>query len=779
MFFFQKVHLGKVYRFLLRSYIVMMLVAISISIFGYAYSYWIIRQDINMNFNALLNEEKLTYDKEWNRVHSDLSAIASNSIVRNLAPLDKFEGGDLYRVVDLISEMKAILRDNDSVDSIGVYFYQTESFVSNNELYAKKINNLYLLQYNLSVNDFISQMEGLTGYFVFQNKNKNYIVFYHNIFNSSYKKVIASSFAILPWESLSEAAGTMFASKESGSYLMNSDGVLIGSTDSSISTTDFATILNKDHVLVDKEFNGKNYMISSASSDAVDIQYVIYAPKYVLFKNIHFFRYIIGLEIIAFLLVGGYLAVYFSKMNILPIERLLSLLKIRIGETENASFTQIYQSLENSMHLLIQDQESLYQKLSIFDLVAEKYVFTSLMRGWNTEDNWMEEYLNRIKSKYLLSRYRIVLFSFHDLEKSIFAKDIISDTESIDFSLLLFTVENVMNEIILKYDYNNPTTADVPRGVIVEMGDITACIVDLSQEQEDIGLQESVQNCVSFFKSVIKIGAYASVSGLHTDYEELEKAYEEALMTITHKSFWGDSLQDVVLYNNEKKEYNESYLENKLVIQAKKLSNCLVSRDYEKASAILDETIEKCFSKDINKLSYNQYQAATLMFIIFGNLSDTVSADNTLVSSLNWTSSDRFLSMSSLKDIRVYLHMTLREIEQKYGEQGSKEEEPEWLSKMEEYVAKHYFDSDINISAISNIFNISLNHVGRTFKKYRGMNMLDYIHQLRIKKSKELMDQGMSVTECADQVGYVDAKSFIRAFKRYEGITPGQYKSSN
>jgi hypothetical protein len=156
----------------------MMLVAISISIFGYAYSYSIIRQDINMNFYAMLNEEKLTYDKEWNRVHSSLSAIASNSIVKNLALLNEFEVGDLFRISDLESEMRAFLRDDESVESFGVYFYQTESFVTNRELYAKEVNNLYLLNYKLSVNDFISQMKGVSGYFVFHNGDENYIVFY-------------------------------------------------------------------------------------------------------------------------------------------------------------------------------------------------------------------------------------------------------------------------------------------------------------------------------------------------------------------------------------------------------------------------------------------------------------------------------------------------------------------------------------------------------------------------------------------------------------------------
>jgi len=460
----------------------------------------------------------------------------------------------------------------------------------------------------------------------------------------------------------------------------------------------------------------------------------------------------------------------------MPVERLLSLLKVQKSETEDASFTQIYQSLENSLQYLIAGHENLFHKLNNIDLVVEKYAFTNLMRGWNPDDGWMEEYLIRIKEKYPISNYRIVLFSFNNLEESLFAREHEKGNKSIDFPLMIFSIENVINEHVLKYDYNSFDAKSEGKGIIIEMGDMTACIVNSSAIDGDDALQESVQHCINFFLSAFKIKSYASISGLHMEYEELDNAYEEALITITHKSFWGNSLTDVVVFNNVKAGYNASNKEYKLILQAKKISNCLMMKDYKKASDILDETLDKCFSKDINKLSYNQYQAATLICIILGNLSELNNMDEAMILYTDWTSSDHILSMSSIKDIQVNLHTIIDEITQKYEETSCKTEEPEWLLKVDDYVKEHYADSDINISAISDKFSISLNHVGRTFKKYRGMNMLDYLHQLRIQKCKELMDQGFSVNDCAKEVGYVDAKSFIRAFKRYEGITPGQYK---
>lgn len=49
---------------------------------------------------------------------------------------------------------------------------------------------------------------------------------------------------------------------------------------------------------------------------------------------------------------------------------------------------------------------------------------------------------------------------------------------------------------------------------------------------------------------------------------------------------------------------------------------------------------------------------------------------------------------------------------------------------------------------------------------------------VRLAKCKEMLAQGSTIKYCADATGYTDIKTLQRAFKRYEGITPGQYKES-
>ena len=55
---------------------------------------------------------------------------------------------------------------------------------------------------------------------------------------------------------------------------------------------------------------------------------------------------------------------------------------------------------------------------------------------------------------------------------------------------------------------------------------------------------------------------------------------------------------------------------------------------------------------------------------------------------------------------------------------------------------------------------------------------MEYINLKRIAYAEELLKEGASVVEAAEQSGFRDSGGFIRTFKRYRGITPGQIKGT-
>ena len=101
---------------------------------------------------------------------------------------------------------------------------------------------------------------------------------------------------------------------------------------------------------------------------------------------------------------------------------------------------------------------------------------------------------------------------------------------------------------------------------------------------------------------------------------------------------------------------------------------------------------------------------------------------------------------------------------------------PQKILDAKDYIDKNYADVNLSISSVADEFGISLSYMGRMFKKYTGNGILGYLHMVRVSKCKELLDEGKSVKDAAMLSGFIDSKSMIRTFRKYEGITPGQYK---
>ena len=95
------------------------------------------------------------------------------------------------------------------------------------------------------------------------------------------------------------------------------------------------------------------------------------------------------------------------------------------------------------------------------------------------------------------------------------------------------------------------------------------------------------------------------------------------------------------------------------------------------------------------------------------------------------------------------------------------------------YIQDNFRNQDMNISAISGYFDLSPSYLTRIVKAQTGQNALDYIHSLRIAAAKDLMQTTkLNLQQIAEQVGYGTKLNIIRAFKRYEGVTPTAWKDA-
>jgi len=64
------------------------------------------------------------------------------------------------------------------------------------------------------------------------------------------------------------------------------------------------------------------------------------------------------------------------------------------------------------------------------------------------------------------------------------------------------------------------------------------------------------------------------------------------------------------------------------------------------------------------------------------------------------------------------------------------------------------------------------------FKRATGITPQQYLTDSRLKYSRRLIKNGMSLAEVADEVGFSDQSSFGRAFRKTYGLSPAQWRKS-
>lgn len=101
------------------------------------------------------------------------------------------------------------------------------------------------------------------------------------------------------------------------------------------------------------------------------------------------------------------------------------------------------------------------------------------------------------------------------------------------------------------------------------------------------------------------------------------------------------------------------------------------------------------------------------------------------------------------------------------------------FSSLEEFVLQHLSDQNLSGQMVANAFGISPSNVSRIFTVATGQGFLSYIHEARLAHAKTLLvETTLSLQEIAETVGFGNALTMSRAFKKRCGMTPGAYRKT-
>jgi len=100
----------------------------------------------------------------------------------------------------------------------------------------------------------------------------------------------------------------------------------------------------------------------------------------------------------------------------------------------------------------------------------------------------------------------------------------------------------------------------------------------------------------------------------------------------------------------------------------------------------------------------------------------------------------------------------------------------EQVLKVQQYIDLHA-EENLSLEEMATRFYLNPYTLSRTFRQLTGFPLSRYVSRLRLSLARDLLSgSGLRVCDIAEKTGFGDTNTFIRQFRREEGVTPLQYR---
>ncbi len=325
-------------------------------------------------------------------------------------------------------------------------------------------------------------------------------------------------------------------------------------------------------------------------------------------------------------------------------------------------------------------------------------------------------------------------------------------------ALQKFVITNIFEELCLNY-----TNVEM-----VEIGERVAAIVNLpSQEAKHIqALKEMAENLQQMAEDSFGFGIKVMAGSICKGLRGIHVSYQQACEMKEYLSLLDANLILTDEVKNIQPEYDYP------VEMEEKMINAMRVGDSRQAGKIMRQVFDLNLT---GKVSANIYRC--LVYDMIGTLLKGANQGGYREAAAELDFPDQSKTCLPVEQVKSQFEALLDQICEKVLELQKETSRDRTLSiKVQEYICEHYMDPDLNISITSQYFDMTPAYLSSIYKKQTGGSLLDYINTVRIEHAEQLLMEGKSVVEVAERTGFRDSGTFIRAFKKKKGITPGQLK---
>ena len=326
---------------------------------------------------------------------------------------------------------------------------------------------------------------------------------------------------------------------------------------------------------------------------------------------------------------------------------------------------------------------------------------------------------------------------------------------------LIFGVQSIINKIIYQ-----DISIEVEL-IYLGHGLITLITNNDNEDEFNIMIKDKIsliQECIINTFSV----TVTAVIGLTVDkIENTYKSYENCMALLKYRFVYGYKgiLENSIIDNTINIKIT-SIEKNK-----KKIIDNIKECDIDQLEVNINDTFNLIANGqyDYIRLTINQLALDIINVVASLNTSNSNEIDfNNIYNIIN--------DFDTMEDIKKWFVFYCKGIINKLKSRRDSKQ-MDMINLVISYIETNYFKPDISTEFVSDIVNLTPGYLGKLFSEYLGKSITEYITELRIKKSKELLeDSSFSVNDVAGKVGFSNQSYFTSIFKKTLGVTPNKYR---
>ncbi|NWQ40734.1 helix-turn-helix domain-containing protein [Bacillus sp. EB106-08-02-XG196] len=750
-----------VFRKFLLSYLLILVIPLLASLIIYQVSIHKISENATENSKNLLNQTKEIIDQKNDEIEKFVYQMSLNPEINQLmnrtSSTDLNIAYDIYKVQNSISPYWLT---NQLFRNFYIYFNQIDTIVSPESSYVriKDYYNTHVYE-GLSYDKWKKDINQtyLSRYYLPSTKVKmgettEPIITYVQSLPFNNKENPKANIVVMINESEITTLLNRISSQYDGStFILDDKGNLIAGDNMDKNLISFEKSTGEFSI---KEHD-KKYMYIETKSKNNKWTYVAVISKEKLSEDVNFIQTISSALAFFTIIVGLFTALLFSYKNSIPLNRLLGMMKI----TDIGKGTDPYDFIHSNVEEIIarndrlkdqiQDQLPLLQDSLLRKLVAGEITSSKEARAL------MEQANIPLKGSFGYVGVVQIIHMLNELDKDMLD----------EMNVAQLFIQNEFTEIF--------------KGRVLLSNIDKDQVLFLLPYDKKISSQETKQleeNLNLFIKQIAKKYSLKVNIGIGSSFEqltEIHQAFEEAKLSLPFiQSIHRQG--SVYKYQHQYQECNIDYyypIEIEL-----RLINAMKNGELNEVKELLDKIIIE--NVEVRTLTYqlgNQLLTA-LKGTIVRILSKNTQLNTVMVDEIRNRLDEQLTKKGSFEKSIEEIKEMVTEIALSIYESKSAGKQ-QVITRMKEWIKQNYHDPNLTLYKISEAVSLPEKMVPLIFKEHVGVNISDYIEDVRINFAKtNLTHSDDSIEEIAMLSGYNSAHSFRRAFKRNTGSSPSEYR---